>query len=296
MLLDKLINKIKVRLKIYREKLRLQWIRFLLKSGRFNNNDKITRFQFDEEWEGRIVKVMASDCNSDIPRIADAGNITRGFQKMHNGIEISTGDYYGLPIAKMLYMNKGVHEPEEEKIFQSILSKLPANPVMIEMGCFWAFYSMWFLKDTKSGKVYMIEPEKKNLSIGKKNLKKNHLQGSIDNYFIGRSSSTEDKIPVISLDNYIHKKSIGHINIAHADIQGYEMEMLQGASTVLKNRQIDYFFISTHTNILHYECVDFLKQAGYEILFHLDIDHVSSFDGFIVAGSPNLTTKAKNLL
>ena len=100
---------------------------------------------------------------------------------------------------------------------------------------------------------------------------------------------------MISLDDYINKKSIGNINIAHADIQGYEMEMLEGASAVLKSRQIDYFFISTHTNMLHYECVDFLKQAGYEILFHLDMDHVSSFDGFIIAVSPNLTAEAKDL-
>jgi hypothetical protein len=286
----KLVGKIMRRLEKYCGKWRLQWLNVLLKRGKYDNNDTVARLQFDAEWESRIQKVILAGCNASIPRVANAGRIHNGFQTMHNGLEISTGDYYGLPIAKMLYLNKGVHEPEEEKIFQSILAKLPANPVMVEMGAYWSFYSMWFLKETTDGKVYMIEPETKNLAVGEKNFRKNNLTGTFDNYFVS-SKSGPGKPPVISLDDYASAKGISHINIAHCDIQGFEMEMLQGAALLLAARRIDYFFISTHTNDLHYACIGQLERSGYEIAFQLDLDKVSSFDGLIVAISPAVADK-----
>ncbi len=285
-----LINKIRNRVKIhtYRTKyaLRIFWYKCLMKTGQFDNNNKIDELTFDDEWEYRIKIALESKYNAHIPRVAEAGNICNGFQVMHNGILVSIGDYYGLPITKMLHMNKGVHEPEEEKIFMEVINKMPDNPVMIEMGSFWAFYSMWFLKATKNGKVFMIEPEKKNLLIGEKNLKKNKLTASIDNLFIGKISSNTGDTPVVCLDDYIKEKEIMHINIAHADIQGFESDMLEGAANCLLARKIDYFFVSTHTNELHYKCIDYLKEAEYKIVFQVDLTKAASFDGFILAISP----------
>ncbi len=282
-----LIKKISNRIKLYTYKtkyaIRMSWYQLLMKAGWIDNNNRIEKFVFDEEWEHRIKIAIKSEYNKSIPRIAGAGNISKGFQTMHNGLLTSTGDYYGLPIAKMLHLNKGVHEPEEEKIFSDVLSRMPANPVMIEMGSFWAFYSMWFLKETQAGKVYMIEPEKKNLKIGEKNFKKNNLTPSFDNYYIGKKSSDGPDTPVISLDDYILQKNIRHINIAHADIQGFELEMLQGASISLCKSMIDYFFISTHTNELHYNCIDYLNKANYKVVFDVAPSQAASFDGFLLA-------------
>ncbi len=264
------------------------WYWLLMKAGRFDNNSSIEKLVFDEEWEHRIRIAVQSEYNSFIPRVANAGNIYKGFQTMHNGLQVSTGEYYGLPIAKMLYMNKGVHEPEEEKMFLEVLSKMPANPLMIEIGAFWAFYSMWFLSTTSNGKVYMIEPEKKNFAVGERNFKRNNLHASFDNYFVGRSSSNDGKVPMICLDDYVAQKGISHINIAHADIQGFESEMLEGAVKCLGSRMIDYFFVSTHTNELHYDCINSLNKFGYKIVFDIDLTKAASFDGFILAISPEV--------
>lgn len=290
-----LIKKIRNGLRRYAERLKMNRLWILLKLGKFNNNDRITKLVFSEEWENRIAKVMHSDYNAYVPRVRDAGQIVDGFQKMHNGIAIATGDYYGLPIAKMLYLNKGVHEPEEEKIFQNILPKLPARPVMIEMGAYWAFYSMWFLKNTVEGNAFMIEPNKKNLIVGQKNFKANNLSGSFNNYFMGSSSMMKGSPPIISLDEFINIKGLKQVNIAHSDIQGYEFEMLMGATESLKKRIIDYFLISTHSNSLHYDCIKLIEKAGYQVLFDIDLDNVSSLDGFIVAVSPNMSKEAKEI-
>ena len=48
---------------------------------------------------------------------------------------------------------KGHHEPQEEFAFFQVLEQLRRNPSpwgnprMIELGSFWAYYSMWFLKE-----------------------------------------------------------------------------------------------------------------------------------------------------
>jgi hypothetical protein len=264
------------------------WYWLLMKAGLLDNNNKIEKLIFDDEWEYRIKIALESSFNSFIPRVPDAGNINKGFQVMHNGLMVSIGTYYGLPITKMLYMNKGVHEPEEEKVFLEVINKMPNDPVMVEMGSFWAFYSMWFLKATTNGKVFMIEPEMKNLKVGERNFKKNKLKASFDNYFIGKVSSREGKTGVICLDDYVHSKGISHIDIAHADIQGFESEMLAGSVKCLESRMIDYFFVSTHTNELHYKCIDLLNSHNYKVVFEVDLTKAASFDGFILAISPSV--------
>lgn len=259
----------------------------LLAKGKLDNNSRIKKFRFDKKWESRINLVLSSPENKVISRVTDAGIISNGFQVMHNGIRILTGGYYGLPIAKMLYLNKGVHEPEEERIFGEILSKIPAGATMIEMGSYWAFYSMWFLKEIKKGNAFMIEAEKENLEVGMQNFEANGFSGDFNQYYV--SDEWKDGIPpTISLDEFVKLKQIQHVNIAHSDIQGFESAMLEGASHVLSHKMVDYFFISTHSNQLHRDCVKRLENFGYIIQHNIDLNNISSEDGLIVAYSPNV--------
>lgn len=129
----------------------------------------------------------------------------------------------------------------------------------------------------------MIEPDPKFLEVGKKNFLANSLEGTFDNFFISSKVGGGDTGTIISLDGYMALRNIERLEIAHADIQGFEMEMLAGAEHALDNRLIDYFFISTHTNELHARCESHLKSRGYKILYSFDLDKISSFDGLIVA-------------
>jgi len=47
--------------------------------------------------------------------------------------------------------------------------------------------------------------------------------------------------------------------------------------------QIDYFFISTHSNELHKACIDKLRLHSFEILCDANLDESFSVDGVIVA-------------
>ena len=42
---------------------------------------------------------------------------------MHNGLKIHLGSYYGPEGATQLIINKGVHEPQEEYVFQEVKSR-----------------------------------------------------------------------------------------------------------------------------------------------------------------------------
>lgn len=284
-IVKKIFRRVGLTLKHWIENSRLLWYSCLSSFGAYDNNNKVASTKFSSEWEFRIERVVASEWNRAIVRVQDAGLIKDGYQIMHNNLRVLTGAYYGLPIAKMLYLNKGVHEPEEEKIFGDILKLLQPGSTMLEMGAHWSFYSMWFLKSNTGGKAYMIEPEPKFLEVGKRNFLMNGLVGTFDEFFLGSHSEISKARKVISLDDYMALRGIARLEIAHADIQGFEMEMLVGAAVALNNKLIDYFFISTHTNELHANCISHLRSKGYEILYSFDLDTISSFDGLIVATS-----------
>ncbi|MEJ7820898.1 MAG: FkbM family methyltransferase [Chitinophagaceae bacterium] len=207
---------------------------------------------------------------------------------MHNGLYINLGSYYGPEVAQILFYNKGVHEPQEEYVFSLVLKDMPQGATMIEMGSFWAFYSMWFQKAIPNAKNFMIEPESFNITSGKKNFNLNRLKGDFVQAFISSKSGKLQGIDVICVDDFVVDKKIEFIHLLHSDIQGYEYEMLQGAKKTIDSNKIGYIFLSTHTNDLHYKCLEFLKLKGFHIVASADLNQTYSDDGLIVAKSNNI--------
>lgn len=241
------------------------------------------KFKIDKDWEIRIKDVLKSPDNLYIPRVINAGKVNNGVQVMHNGIKILAGSYYGKEITTMLRRNKGVHEPQEERIFKEVLDILPCNPIILELGAYWAFYSMWFLKETKNGKAYLIEPDFNNLEFGIKNFKLNNLLGTFELGMIGSDLNLENNPPFLTVDHVIEKRKISFLDVLHCDIQGYEYQMLMGAILTFTQKKIGYVFISTHSNSIHKQCIEFLEKMDYKIACECNLDETYSFDGLIVA-------------
>jgi hypothetical protein len=247
----------------------------------------------DWPWYVRTRDVMASPDNDFIPRVANAGGFVDGCQVMHNGLRIVPGSYYGKPVGKMLELNKGVHEPQEERAFGEVLQHIPAGGVMLELGAYWSFYSMWFCQVVKEARCFMVEPEGENLEFGKKNFAVNGLSGEFVQGFVGSASRTGGSgTPQIGVDDFLAERGIAHLNILHSDIQGFEMEMLKGAARSLAAKAVDFVFISTHSNDLHRSCVQTLQGHGYRILADADLNDSYSFDGLIVASAPGVAEPA----
>ncbi|CAN5907736.1 hypothetical protein BH11BAC7_BH11BAC7_08060 [soil metagenome] len=241
--------------------------------------------QKKQEWILRIADVISCPDNAAITRVADAGNFSRESLIMHNGIRIDPLSYYGAPILKMLMENGGVHEPQEEKIFDRVLQSLPpGKKTIIELGSYWSFYSMWFLKTFPGSQAYMLEPELRNLHSGKKNFRLNKLKGNFFHLGIGESANKEDRITSPGI--FCQQQNINFIDVLHADIQTYELAMLNGSEKLLEEKKVGYWFISTHSNELHTQCKNMLAEYGYALVAEANLDESYSFDGILVMKDP----------
>ena len=239
----------------------------------------------DESWKARINDVMNCPDNKLITRVPNSGKVKNGKQVMHNGILITIGGYYGDAVTQMLFKNKGVHEPQEEYAFDLVLKEIPAGGCMIELGSYWSYYSIWFYNAVKNANNFLVEPGKNNMLFGINNFRINKVKGKFTNAFVGKASGVLDGIPIICIDDYVEKNKIEFIDILHSDIQGFEYDMLLGASKTITKNKIGYMFISTHNNDLHHKCIDFLKANNFTIVCSADEYDTYSLDGLIVAKS-----------
>ncbi|MFM7447253.1 MAG: FkbM family methyltransferase [Leptolyngbyaceae cyanobacterium] len=235
----------------------------------------------DSDWRIRIDDVVSSPDNAEIPRCHNAGEMDGYTITMHNGVRVSANGYYGDGFLNMLIENRGVHEPQEERVFEAIIQLLPEDCSMLELGAYWAFYSLSLLQQRPNAKCYLVEPDPVNLLSGKINFRLNNRQG----YFkqAGVDCKPRKNPKMISIDSFCREHRIEHLNILHADIQGCELAMLDGAREMLSEGKVDFVFISTHSNSLHTDCLERLISLGYMILAEVDLDETFSVDGLIVA-------------
>ena len=230
----------------------------------------------------RFREIISDPLNLLIERVPMAGLVTDDKITLHNGLVVPTGVYYG-DFSSILAINRGVHEPLEEYVFQEVLHQLdPAEPIeMIELGSYWAHYSMWLKSRFPEARTTCVEPDYENLEAGRANFALNGMSGT----FI--QAMVADK--KFRIDAFLAKEPPRTIDILHADIQGYEIEMLIGSAKSLADRHIQRIFVSTHSQELHQNVIEFLKKLGYRIDVSADYsDETTSCDGLIYACLPDL--------
>ncbi|MBD2102510.1 FkbM family methyltransferase [Leptolyngbya sp. FACHB-261] len=236
-----------------------------------------------EDFTGRFREIVSDPLNLAIRRDPRAGFVEGNDVYLHNGLKVPiSGPYaYYDEFSSILCINRGVHEPLEEFVFQEVLNHLQTSPLMVELGAYWGHYSMWLKKTYPNAKVHLVEPEPQNLNVGKHNFELNGFTGEFIQAFVGNDQ--------FEVDKYLAERSIQKIDILHSDIQGYEVEMLEGCSNSLTNKKIDYLFISTHSQQLHLDVVERLEGFGYTVEVSSDFDcGTTSFDGFIFASSSSI--------
>jgi hypothetical protein len=236
-----------------------------------------------ENWSERTRQVRACPDNAFIPRVPNAGRVTGDVQIMHNGLKILVGSYYGKGSVGLLRKNKGVHEPQEERVFQEVLKYVPPNSVMIELGAYWGFYSMWFCQTVRGGHAYLVEPVAEHLAFGKRNFELNSLQGHFTQALVGAaSSSASDGTRTICVDDLVAEHQLPQVAILHSDIQGFELDLLHGAEKTIGQGKVFFFFISTHSEELHRACEEFLLRRDCSTVASVTPAESFSVDGILV--------------
>ena len=192
---------------------------------------------------GRIREIRSDPCNQHIARIKRAGEIVDGHLVAHNGLQVRPFDSCYM---ELLQANGGCHEPQEEFVFQEVLKHIPRRGCILELGAYWAFYSMWFAREVPEARCLRVEPRRRNLEVGQYNFARNGIHGEFFRSRVGYAS--------LGVDRFLAARQLGYIDLLHADIQGSEFEMLGDARESLKSGKIGYIFIGTHSQELHYRC------------------------------------------
>lgn len=274
------------------------------------------------DWQNRCR--IASVCpDADvIPKVENAGQylIENGneLQILHNGLKVLKNGYYNGLLSQLIWAMKGVHEPQEEYCFYEVLKHIPDNAVMIELGSYWAFYSMWFCKNVPDAVCHCIELDLPSLELGIQHFALNGLRAIFTNAGIGKPNlkpwHTEvvgeyvrtlpngqifwkrthptpgfhRNIPLITIDSYLADNMIPFVHLLHSDIQGEEVLMLEGAEHALSNQKLGFIFISTHGDEVHAKCSEALRRHKYKIIAEHSVEDSFSGDGLIVAKSASM--------
>ena len=248
----------------------------------YRNETDIANKAESDNFLGRFKEIISDPLNILINRTKKSGTIdAENFVHLHNGNKVQAKGkmaYYG-EFSAILAINRGVHEPLEEFVFQEVIKKLKTEkPVMIELGSYWAHYSMWLQSVYKESKNYMIDADQKCLDVGAYNFNINRFEGEFYCNKVGKRG--------LNINSFVKDKGINHIDILHSDIQGFELEMIQDANEMLLAKAVDRIFISTHSDELHKQVLQILNDAHYIIEISSNFsEHTTSGDGFIFASA-----------
>lgn len=221
-------------------------------------------------------------------------------QKMHFGSWLTADTYYGEWMTELIQRCRGVHEPQEEAVFNEVLGWLPVRPVMVEFGGYWCYYSIWLGFRYPDAIQLIVEPITKRREVGLKNLAINNNRAEILRAAIGAEqkmlkqfrtgNEIEYDMPMVTLDQIALDRDLERIDVLHADIQGFELQMLFGAERMIAAHRVSWIFISTHRWLedarnldLHTACLKFLTDRNYSIIAEHTPEESYSTDGLIVA-------------
>jgi FkbM family methyltransferase len=262
----------------------------------------------------RIQMTVSCRDADDLPRVAGAGEVFEHdgvrVQRMFNGVLVEEGSYFGgfnTPIIRGL---RGVHEPQEEPVVHEIVNRLVVEretgvlsrrPFAIELGSFWAYYSIWFCQALSDGHVLAMEPDPAFLEVGRRNAHLNHVadritfvhgavsdqSGSIP--FVAESDGKEYSVPAHDLVSLMSMAGADEVDVVFCDIQGFETPMLTQSAALLASGAVRFVVMSTHHSsisgdpLTHQKALSTIEELGGHVIAEHTVSESFSGDGLIVA-------------
>jgi len=257
----------------------------------------------------RRVDLTASCRDADaVSKVDGAGEVVERdgvrAQVMHNGVVIVEGCYYGAWMTEVIRRLRGHHEPQEEAAFHAVVQRLradpPAAPTMVELGSFWAYYSLWFAHALGGARLVLVEPDPAHLEVGRRNLDLNGTSGQLVRAVIGlpdgartvlacESDGIERDVDIVSVDGLMAREGIERIDLLLCDTQGAEVAAIEGAGEALRAGRIRFLVVSTHHHsisgdaLTHQRCLRALLELGAHIVAEHTVSESFSGDGLVIA-------------
>lgn len=258
--------------------------------------------------EQRRVDLGAGIRDADpIPKVPHAGETTerRGHrvQIMHNGVVVKEGGYYGAWMTELIRRLRGHHEPQEEAVFHAIVQRLAGESrqqpaAMVELGAFWAYYSLWFRQVLPGARTVMVEPDPRNLDVGRLNFLLNDADGEFVRAAVGAPHGAEDwftcesdgrrrRMRLVTLPGLLEERELDRVDLVLCDAQGGELQLLRHAEDVLRAGRVRFLVISTHHHsicgdpLIHQRCLALLRGLGAHVIAEHSVSESCTGDGLI---------------
>ncbi|QEC46258.1 FkbM family methyltransferase [Baekduia soli] len=256
----------------------------------------------------RVALTVAVRDTDAIPKVPGAGEVRdldgRRVQVMHNGVLIEEGCYHGAMTTEIIRALRGHHEPQEEAVFHALLERLAEEgaprPVMVELGAFWSYYSMWFNRRLPGAVNVMVEPDPVNIEVGRRNFALNDMTGSFVHGAVGFDHGGEvwlpcesdwrvRRTPTVSLAGLMADERLERIDLVLCDAQGAEVGVLESSLDVLRAGRVRFLVVSTHHHTItgdpltHQRCLELLRGAGAHVIAEHSVAESCSGDGLIAA-------------
>lgn len=245
------------------------------------------------------------DCDG-LPKVPDAGRVIETpdgpAQIMHNGVRVKSGGYHGDWMAHIIRALRGHHEPQEELVFADLLRYVRHNSLIVELGAFWAYYSLWYLHEVPGSRAICIEPDPASLAVGRTNAGLNATEprmrfhqawvgdgGSEKLAAVCESDGVERTLPLVDMAAVVGLADGEAIEMLHMDVQGAELGFLRSIAHVDPVQRPRFIVVSTHHSSIsgspatHADSVDVLRSLDARILIEHSVQESFSGDGLIVA-------------
>lgn len=222
-------------------------------------------------------------------------------QRMHDGTLVHADGYCGRWMTRTIELAKGYHEPQEEKVYQSVLESIADGKLILELGANWSYYALSFLRKFPNATALLVEPDPQTFAVGVANFKLNQKSGWFCQAVVGAECKKEVPIscesdgqtrlfPQLSVDGITDMLGQGiPYDIILMDIQGAETETLKGLRRTIEMGLVKHIFVSTHHHTIsgdystHQKCLSILRDYGAHIVAEHTIEESFSGDGLIAA-------------
>lgn len=254
----------------------------------------------------RVLMTVSCRDSDPIPKVEGAGRIVvvngEEQQIMHNGLNVIAGGYYGDWMSHIIRGLNGHHEPQEELIFHHLLKYVRNGTHIVELGAFWAYYTLWYLKEIPRSTATCVEPDINHLNIGMRNSQINSFDDRINfvNAWVGgadeesytamvETSNQAISLPMMNMSSIKRITEGVPIELLHMDIQGFELPFIESITSHAKDKLVRFIMVSTHHSCIsgskttHVDCIDQLQTMGAHIILEHDVIESFSGDGLILA-------------
>lgn len=101
-------------------------------------------------------------------------------------------------------------------------------------------------------------------------VKNSHLNSLVSQLNSSHPGSSRVTVRVTTLDQFCEEHNVRHIDLLKSDTEGYELEVLKGATRLLTEKRIDAIYVECavarfHRHVSATDLLEFLKTYGFRL-------------------------------